>query len=477
MVAGSSRAAELRARAAAAPPRNAPAAPCARTSAGSRARGGAAVGVIGGAAPLEALQQRPPARESFGPDGGGHGARPRGRAVPPRPGDHSAASGRGDHRGPTMCGGCGSSRSSAAARSRAPACSPRPSPSTRPEASVTALVLDATRRGPRLARALRAAAPGGRRDRRHRHARGDAEREELREACKPRLLRHMLAVAPGEVLLYLDADSLVCGPLDDLERLASEHGVLVRRRTRARAARRRAPSQRGRPARVGDARQRAVRARARPRPLGAARLVGGDAARSARCSTGRPPRSTASRCWATGRSSSPTTGLGASFFDLHDRAITAHEDTILIDGSPLRLMRFPGFEVDDPLALSVRADPDSRRRAPGARGAVRALRAAAARRGRGRGSPGPLRLRSAARRHAARPSPAHDLPPRGRGGRAAALAVHALGHGGALRLARRRRSGRAPRSASTACACWSATSTPSCARPTRTSTTTSRRAA
>ncbi len=57
------------------------------------------------------------------------------------------------------------------------------------------------------------------------------ELDELREACKPRLLRHMLAVAPGEALLYLDADSLLCGPLEDVARLASEHGVLVRRRT------------------------------------------------------------------------------------------------------------------------------------------------------------------------------------------------------------------------------------------------------
>src|SRR6516164_4956276 len=55
---------------------------------------------------------------------------------------------------------------------------------------------------------------------------------ELREACKPLLLRHLLASAPGECALYLDPESLVCGPLDDLDRLAAEHGVLVKTRTR-----------------------------------------------------------------------------------------------------------------------------------------------------------------------------------------------------------------------------------------------------
>ena len=45
-------------------------------------------------------------------------------------------------------------------------------------------------------------------------------------------------------------------------------------------------------------------------------------------------------------------GIAASFWDLHGREIIAHDDSILIDGSPLRLMRFPGFAPHQPLALS-----------------------------------------------------------------------------------------------------------------------------
>ena len=54
---------------------------------------------------------------------------------------------------------------------------------------------------------------------------------ELREACKPLLIAHLLAQSTGESVLYLDADSLICGPLDDLDRLAAEHAVLVKTRT------------------------------------------------------------------------------------------------------------------------------------------------------------------------------------------------------------------------------------------------------
>ena len=176
-----------------------------------------------------------------------------------------------------------------------------------PEVSVTVLVLDATaedRGAPEPFELLRPEDVGiddiG-------TLAAMLEREELREACKPRLLRHMLAVAPGEVLLHLDADSLVCGPLEDLGRLASEHGVLVRRRTRAGCP----PTGAGptRPTCAGwgmhDSGLFALGpGRDHSRAAG---LVGGTGS-PGRCSTGRPPRSTASRCWATGRSSSPTKG-------------------------------------------------------------------------------------------------------------------------------------------------------------------------
>jgi len=56
-------------------------------------------------------------------------------------------------------------------------------------------------------------------------------RAALREWCKPALLAHALASEPEQPVLYLDPDSLVCGPLEDLDALAREHGVLVRPRT------------------------------------------------------------------------------------------------------------------------------------------------------------------------------------------------------------------------------------------------------
>ncbi len=177
------------------------------------------------------------------------------------------------------------------------------------------------------------------------------ERDELREACKPRLLSHMLAAAPGEALLYLDADSLVLGPLEDLGRLASEHGVLVRRRT-----------VRGLP----DDGRRPNEADLRGWGMHDSGLIalgpGRDHSELLGWWAARGPLGTLLDGGATpidriallgeGAFELDDDGVGASFFDLHGREITAHEHTLLIDGSPLRLMRFPGFDADDPLALS-----------------------------------------------------------------------------------------------------------------------------
>ena len=272
-----------------------------------------------------------------------------GRAAPPRPGDHSA--GQVDLRGPYDVRGmrlltiiC--RREVARARVLA-----RSAADHAPAVTVTALVLDATledRGSPEPFELLRPEDLGI-------EEIGTLavmlELDELREACKPRLLRHMLAAAPGEALLHLDADSLLCGPLDDVARLSSEHGVLVRRRT------------------------------ARGLPLDGRRpneadLRGWGMHDSGLLALGPGRDHSELLDWWTGRGSLGTLldgttapidriallgdgafeltddGLGASFFDLHDRTITAHEATILIDGSPLRLMRFPGFDADAPLALS-----------------------------------------------------------------------------------------------------------------------------
>ena len=53
------------------------------------------------------------------------------------------------------------------------------------------------------------------------------DEEQLRRACQPLLLAHLLAASPQEAVLYVAADSLVLGPLEDVERAAQEHGILL----------------------------------------------------------------------------------------------------------------------------------------------------------------------------------------------------------------------------------------------------------
>ncbi|MGH2849587.1 MAG: hypothetical protein ACRDLP_03125, partial [Solirubrobacteraceae bacterium] len=54
---------------------------------------------------------------------------------------------------------------------------------------------------------------------------------ELREACKPLVLGHFAVGNRDETLLYLGADSLVLGPLEDIDQFASTNGVVVRLRS------------------------------------------------------------------------------------------------------------------------------------------------------------------------------------------------------------------------------------------------------
>jgi glycosyltransferase involved in cell wall biosynthesis len=173
---------------------------------------------------------------------------------------------------------------------------------------------------------------------------------ELREACKPLLLRHMLASAPGEAAVYLDPETLVCGPLDDLDRLAAEHGVLVRARTRGVL-----PADGRRPNEadlrgwglhdgglivLGDGDHRELLAW-----WARAGRAGGTAEGAA------PPMDRVATIGA-GACEIVDPGLGTSFWDLPGREVVAHEKSVLIDGSPLRLMRLAGFDVHEPLALS-----------------------------------------------------------------------------------------------------------------------------
>jgi glycosyltransferase involved in cell wall biosynthesis len=172
------------------------------------------------------------------------------------------------------------------------------------------------------------------------------DQHELPDACKPRLLAHALATAPAESVLYLDPDSLVCGPLDDLDHLAREHDVLVRRRTP------RALPHDGRRPDEADLSAWGLHDSGLL-VLGA----GGDHSALidwwiARQRAGEPASIDRIATFGDGAYELRDDGIGASFWDLHGREIEAHEDTFMVDRSPLRLMRFPGFDAERPLTLS-----------------------------------------------------------------------------------------------------------------------------
>jgi hypothetical protein len=147
-------------------------------------------------------------------------------------------------------------------------------------------------------------------------------------------------------MIYLDPDSLVCGPLDDLYHLAREHDVLVRRRTMQ------ALRHDGRRPNEADLRVWGLH------DSGLLMLGAGGDHRAlldwwlARGPAGEPTPIDRIATFGDGAYELREDGLAASFWDLHGRDIAAREDSVLIDGAPLRLMRFPAFDPQRPLALS-----------------------------------------------------------------------------------------------------------------------------
>ena len=175
--------------------------------------------------------------------------------------------------------------------------------------------------------------------------------EELREACKPLLLSHLVASLPGEAVLYLDADSVIYGPLDDIEALAAEHGVLVKTRTT------RPLPHDGRRPNEADLLAWGLHDEGMI-VLGAGHdhreLLDWWAAR-ARAGSGHDGGSPPLERIATfgrGAHELADVGVGASFWDLRGRTIAARAEGFLIDGAPLRLMRFPRFDPRHPQAIS-----------------------------------------------------------------------------------------------------------------------------
>jgi glycosyltransferase involved in cell wall biosynthesis len=177
------------------------------------------------------------------------------------------------------------------------------------------------------------------------------ELDELREALKPLLLRHMLACSPSDSVLYVDADSYVCGSLEEIERLAGEHGVLLWARTRAPL-----PADGRRP-------NEADLCGWSLHDPGVLALGGGHdhsalldwwmgrALKGARPEAGAAPiERLATLVPSCLEVHDP--GLGMSFWNLPGRTIEESGDEVLIDGARLRLLRLVGFDPERPGVLS-----------------------------------------------------------------------------------------------------------------------------
>jgi glycosyltransferase involved in cell wall biosynthesis len=176
------------------------------------------------------------------------------------------------------------------------------------------------------------------------------EEEQLRRACQPLLLAHLLGASPQEAVLYVGVDSLVLGPLDEVERAAQEHGVVVWARAAAPlpADGRRPHEEDLRHWGLYDDGLVAFGAGANhDEPLAwwasQARASDGGAA-------------ALERLVSLGAHVFADAGIGASFWNLGPRRVEAQGERVLIDGSELRLLRLSGFDPSQPQLLSVYQD-------------------------------------------------------------------------------------------------------------------------
>jgi glycosyltransferase involved in cell wall biosynthesis len=175
----------------------------------------------------------------------------------------------------------------------------------------------------------------------------------LREACQPLLLAHLLARGGQEAVLYVAADSLVLGPLEDVERAAAEHGVLLWALT-------------GEPLPLDG--RRPNEADLREWGLydsGLVAFAGGrdhsetldwwaQRARAPKTAEhGSPPLE---RVATLGAHVIRTPGLGTSFWNLPGRELASSGEQLTLDGEPLRLLRLSGFDPATPELLSAYQD-------------------------------------------------------------------------------------------------------------------------
>jgi glycosyltransferase involved in cell wall biosynthesis len=220
-----------------------------------------------------------------------------------------------------------------------------------PAMSLTALVLDAVPEDIDNGESLELLCPADVAIDGFGHLAARLELEELREAAKPPLLAHLLARSPEESILYVEADSYIDGSLQDVERLAQEHGVLLWTRTSVPL-----PSD-GRRPNEADMRGWGLRDPGLL-ALGAGHDHGelldwwtARAAKGARAELGAAPIERLATL-APAHLEVQDAGLGVSFWNLPARTIEQRDGGLLIDGVPLRLLRLSGFDPERPGVLS-----------------------------------------------------------------------------------------------------------------------------
>jgi glycosyltransferase involved in cell wall biosynthesis len=176
----------------------------------------------------------------------------------------------------------------------------------------------------------------------------ELDEQRLLEVCQPLLLQYLLD-RHGDDVLYLGADSLVLGPLEDVALAVRAHGILLWPRVEVPLP------QDGRRPHEADLREWGLY------DGGLVALAGsadhGEALRwwAQRVRTPRSEQQGAlplERLATLGAHVVREAGLGTSFWNLPGATIESRGDQVLIDGAPLRLLRLSGYAPTQPAQLS-----------------------------------------------------------------------------------------------------------------------------
>ena len=217
-----------------------------------------------------------------------------------------------------------------------------------PSASLVALVLDSGEADGGAAEDFEVLAPSALALEEFELLAAELDEQRLLEVCQPELLRHLLAEA-DETVLYIAADSLVLGPLDDVARMSAEHGVLLWARVDAPL-----PLD-GRRPHEADLREWGLY------DSGLIAFAGGHdhgealdwwARRNRQSSSGENGAPALERLATLGAHVVRDAGLGASFWNLPGRTLEQRGEAVWVDGAALRLLRLSGYDPQAPSQLS-----------------------------------------------------------------------------------------------------------------------------